>query len=45
MTTQQLTHAGLRTVRNLLPLALCIGLGLVLLAQVAVFHWMTGGGQ
>lgn len=34
----------MKTIRNLLPLALCIGLGLVLLAQVALFHRMTGGG-
>lgn len=34
----------MKTIRNLLPLALSIGLTLVLLAQVALFHWMTGGG-
>lgn len=34
----------MRTLRDLLPLALSIGLTLVLLAQVALFHRMTGGG-
>ena len=34
----------MKTIRTLLPLALCSGLTLVLLAQVVLFHWMTGGG-
>lgn len=34
----------MNTLRRIHPLVQCIGLGLVLLAQVAAFHWMTGGG-
>ena len=34
----------MKTLRSIWPLAQCIALTLVLLAQVALFHWMTGGG-